>query len=326
MEFLKWFWSLMTKYALDERGFAGDAGGDGGGENDKGGDGGGQDDKGGDALKNAIDGDFTLNLDEVLLDDGEGEDDDAGKDKGKGKQDDKGGTKDDGQKKTLTLDELSAKVTQLENDKSNLKKALHEERQEKKRLAKDKKGDGDEEPLSKAQLLKIMEEHQDDPATLLNIIEYQAKQVARGVKKDALSEAEMSSRKKEADALVRERIPNLDDDTSDNRIQINHVKSALGLDDHPLGDLFAAGVIAFHAAPKIKEYWYEQGKKDALADKGRKEDIEDGKLGGTKKGQDKGGGSKVSGATVKQLGLSPRQQKIYEKLIAGKPRSVSMEE
>jgi hypothetical protein len=281
-----------------------------------------------DDLKGAVEDDvFTLGLDEITIDD---DDEDPDKKKGGKKPDDaKGkddGNKDDKGKDTPTLESLQAEINKLKGDKSNLKKALHEARQERKSKGK---ADDDEDTLTDTQIDAIIEQHKDDPATMRNLIRYIAKKEAKGIKKDAMGEAEMLTRKREADQLLRNRIKDFDDDESENRAAILTVKGKLGLDDHPMGDLLAAGFIAFEASPRIYQAGVEAGKKMALSEKGekgRKEEIKDGQIPKGKGSDGKGKISKVSAETVKQMNLNPRQAKIYERLIAGKPQSVSMEE
>ncbi len=217
---------------------------------------------------------------------------------------------------------LEDRLKQLEQDKANLKKALHEERQSKKKA----KTEPDEEVLDDATILKIMEQHEGDNATLLNVFKYIAKQQATGIKKDVFSEAEVMNRKKQADALLRERVPDFDVEGTEVNEQLGKIKEAIGLSDHPLGDFLAAGVAAFTQAPKIRDYWYEKGKQEALAEGGRKKDIQDGKL---EKGSGKTGVGnsppKATTANIKQMGLTDRQAKIYERLLGNKTKSVSME-
>jgi len=324
MEVLRRFWFLLAKYAADQRGFAGDAGDD-----DKGGD---QDDSGkGDDdadLKGAIEDDvFKIDLSEIIVDEG---DDDADKDKGGKKSDDKkkagekgdqADDKPDTEKEAKILEE---KVERLKKAKRGLERDLHDFRQEKKGL----KGKSDEKDfLSDAQIDAILEQHKDDPATIRNVIKHIAQKEAQGVKKDAMSEADTLSRKKDADALLRQRIKNFDEEDSEERAEIMKVKEKLGLDEHPMGDLLSAGFIAFNLSPKIYEAGVAAGKKMALSEKGRKEDIKDGQLPKGKGGDGKGASvSKASAEVIKQMNLNPRASKIYQRLITGKPNSVSMEE
>lgn len=254
----------------------------------------------------------------------------------KSDEDDEEGGKPDGKEKGERKEEkrlldddaatLKARVERLEADKSNLKKALHEERQAKK---KSKAEDTEETQLTDAQLLAIMKEHQDDPSTMFNIIKHVATQAAKGIKKEALSEADVKNRSKQAESFLRERIPQLYEEDSDVRLNVNKVRDDLGLDDDPVGDYLAAGVIALNRTPELAEYWYKKGKADALGQKGREKDIADGGLtpSGKKAGKPKVTLTKDMEDLAQQMGLTPSQRKLYAKLRSAKgPASINMED
>lgn len=241
-----------------------------------------------------------------------------GKEKGKGKE--KEGLLDD------DVTSLKSRVERLEADKSNLKKALHEERQAKK---KSKAEDTDETQLTDAQLLAIMKEHQDDPSTMFNIIKHVAKQTALGIKKEALSEGDAKTRSKQAETFLKDRIPQLYEEDSDVRLNVDKVKGELGLDDGPMGDYLAAGVIALNRTPDLAEYWYKKGKADALGQKGREKEVADGTLTPKGKGAKKPAAemTKEMDALALQMGLTPSQRKLYAKLRSAKgPAQISMED
>ena len=104
--------------------------------------------------------------------------------------------------------DYKAQVDQLRKDKNDLKKALHEARQEK------KKPKEEETPLTDAELMQILQEHKDDPGIMLNTMKYMVKQQVNGVKKDAVNEVEINEKKKQYDAILYERYPEYSDEDS----------------------------------------------------------------------------------------------------------------
>ena len=200
---------------------------------------------------------------------------------------------------------LESTVSKLQQDKANLNKALHEERQAKKaEKAEDVK-------ISEAELTKLLEEYKDDPQTMKNIMRYIAKEEARGAKKEALDEADVASKKKEVDTFLRGDLPDLAKDDSELRGVVNNIKKHLGLEDHPFGDLFAVGAHMAMNRKQLLQGAFDAGKKAALGDKGeaaRKDVIKGNEL--------LKGGKKVPGTgdltaghkdVAKRLGISDRR-------------------
>lgn len=259
-----------------------------------------------------MDADFINALSEVEIDIDEfKEPDDKGGDEGKVKKKEGNAVDDELTEKEKAL---LAENERLKADKNGLKKALHEERQEKKGKKSDG-NDGDTPTLSDAQLKALLEEHRDDPDVLMNIIKYKVEQVAKGMKKDAMSEVDMQQKKAQVDQFMKTRYPDYDDEDSDVRRGLAPVKKALGLDDHPFGDYFAAGVQVLNSLPDIVKHWFEEGKKAAVGDTAnekRKEQIKDGQLSpsGKKTDDDKYAQGLTASQldTAKRLGFKTKQQ------------------
>lgn len=216
---------------------------------------------------------------------------------------------------------LQEKLTRLEGDKKNLNKALHEARQ--------KKAAKEDAPLTEDQLLKILQDNEGDPQTMLNIVKYQAEQAAKKVSGDVLSDAETKKKGKEANSVLKKMYPSLDDDSSEMRTAVDETKSYYGLDGHPLGDYFATGVQVLNALPSLIEAAERRGKDAALkdnADVKRKESIKDNL---TPKGGKKtppGAGLTMSQKeAADQLNLTPGQLKTYKQIV-GKTATVQVKE
>lgn len=259
-------------------------------------------------------------------------DDEEGKKKGDGKE--KPSKKVDGLE-GIDVNALNTRISQLESDKNNLKKALHEERQSKKKSPAGDSG-GEDAVLSDSQLLKIMEEYKDDNATILNVIKYQAERSAKQAGKKAVEDVEIINRKKEADQFLVTMYPDLEKDDSDIRIAVNQTKDRFGVQDHPLGDLFATGVQVLLHLDQIKKASFEEGKKETLgesAEKGRKQNIAGSGVIVKGKGSpgpgEKPGGGMTEGhlETAKKLGFKPgtRQYETFKRIVGGQADRITVE-
>lgn len=239
--------------------------------------------------------------------------------------DDKGGDDDNdkgGKKDTQEIDEekrlLKEENDRLKADKTNLNKALHEERQSRKKV---KDADGNEVVLTDADLAKIIEEHKNDPAVLLNAVSYKVQQLTKKAKTEAIDEVEVKQKADQFNSLLRQRYGDaLDDDGSVVRQSINKAKTYLGLDDNPYGDALSAAAVVFAQLPQTLQSLYEKGQQDALdgkVEKNRLKNISEGKtlLGGKKDDEKK----KTTGLTEDQMEVAKKfgwkpgspQMKIY---------------
>lgn len=223
--------------------------------------------------------------------------------------------------------EIEGKIARLEQDKKNLQKALHTERQKKKEPAKE-----DSVTLSDDQLLGIIKENPENPEVLLRVVRYVSERAAKGEKAAAISEIDVSQKSKAVNNMVLERYPSLAEESSEMRTEIDAVKESLGLKDSPFGDAFAVGVKVVEQLPTLLRNAFEKGKAEALkdaAEKKRGDKIEDTKL--TPKGKGKAADdadelTQDQSSTASQLGMTPSQKKIYAKLVGKQPKVLSVEE
>ncbi|MEA2066543.1 MAG: hypothetical protein U9O65_05535 [Thermotogota bacterium] len=218
------------------------------------------------------------------------------------------------------FEDLQANFKKLEGDKRNLNKALHEARQ--------KKAGKEDAPLTDKQLLKILEDNDDDPQTILNVVKYQAEQAAKKASGEVVSDAETRKKSKEADTLLKSMYPSLDDDSSDMRKAVNETKLYYGLGDNPLGDFFATGIQVLNALPDLITSAEKRGEETALkgkADDKRKKSIKDNlSLKGGKEVLSTGL-TESQTETASQLNLSDAQMKTFKKIV-GKTATVTVKE
>lgn len=248
-----------------------------------------------------------------------------------------GESKEEEPKKTTVLDEkekdtedkkkkedsdIKEELARLRKDKSDLKKALHEERQK-------KKNKDEEVVLSDAEIIQIIKEHKDDPSVLMNAMKYMVQQQVKGAKKEAVNEVEITEKKRQFDNINRERYPDYDDDDSGIRKATVKAIDVMMIKDHPFADTLGTAVTVYANLPNIVKHWFEQGKKAALDDKvnaSREQQIQDGKLtpSGTKStvaiSDKKGSLSESQMETAKRFGFDkdPKKMKIYMNQILKK--------
>ena len=227
---------------------------------------------------------------------------------------------------------LAAQLMRAQEHINNLNKALHEERQSKKKAAEK----GGEPAFTKAQLKELWTEHRDDPDVLFNILSYMADETARSAQAKAVDQVELVSKKKEVDDYLAQNFPDLANDGSPLRVGVDKAKQELMLTDHPFGDILALGLNNLLNLPQTVKAAYEMGKKEAQGgvkpmDR-RREKINAGNLpkGKTPKVDAEGMGSEIQSPEImdvaKRIGLSKQGQQIYAKILKNsKTRSVTVE-
>lgn len=194
--------------------------------------------------------------------------------------------------------ELEERTARLERDKNDLKKALHEARQERKKA----KETESQVTLSDAELQKIVEEHKDDPKVMFNAVAYKVQQMMKAGKAETVNEVEVKQRRNELNTILKERIKDYENEDGEPRSLINRAKTDFNIEDHPYSDFLGAAAAVYMDLPNLIKGWMEEGKKQALnekADNNRKTDI--------KKSQLTPGGSKTPTGKVKDSGLTPSQ-------------------
>ena len=195
----------------------------------------------------------------------------------------------------------------LDEQERSLRRLHYEERHKKKESEVK-----EEAPLTDEQLLKFMEDAGDDKASLLRVMKYAAENAAKGAKKSALSEAELMSKKKEVDGVLRNIFKEKwDDPTSDVKAAVDGIKTKFGIEDHPYGDFFGVAVGIMDKLPQLQRQWFEAGKQEAtkgLSEDERKKAIDQNNLGNGKK---KGGGTGTVKSTLSEAEISVAKKLGY---------------
>ena len=214
------------------------------------------------------------------------------------------------------LKNLQAQVTKLEGDKRNLNTALHQARQDK----KTKKADAEPgEQLTNDQIEDLIKDHADDPKVMANIIGYIAEQSA----KNQVTVSEVAQLKKETDAYMATRWPDIVDENSALHQRVTASRKALNIENHPMADYLAVSALICEELPQLQKEAYDRGTKEALGKKGeknRKKNVKENILSPKGSGGDDDPGNLTSSmnSTVKQMGLSKSQRKIYSRIIGDK--------
>jgi hypothetical protein len=242
--------------------------------------------------------------------------------KGDKEGEDKGKQEEDKGKQEIDTELATAKAERDELLRKNkdLNKALHEERQSKKAAKIEP-----EAVLSDADLAKIIQEHKDDPAVLLNAVAYKAQQAMKGAKAEAVNEVEVKTKQTALNQMLRERYGEaLDDASSPIRQAAEKASEYLGLDDHPYRDTLSVAAAVLANLPHISQAAYMRGVKDSEAgtvEKNRQSSIKNGQQFFGKGGKEEKAKAKELSETemdtAKRLGFKPGspQWKIYQSQI-----------
>jgi hypothetical protein len=211
-----------------------------------------------------------------------------------------------------------------------LQRALHQTRQENKQL---KEGKGKEsEFLTDEQVKAILEEHGNDWATVLRVVNHQAAKAASKAKAETVNDVETKQIKERFTNFLKNDWPETLQEGSEIHGHIQQAKTDFRIEDHPLGDFLAAAAITLTNWKPSLEAAKKQARDEALKEKAedsRKKVVKQSGLSASK-GSAAGKGTTSSipaniAEKAKQLGLNERQRAIYAKLV-GKPRmSASVE-
>jgi hypothetical protein len=211
---------------------------------------------------------------------------------------------------TTHHEKLSRAITEAEG-------TLHRIRQEKKTSAKT---DDEESKFTDAQLLGMMNEHKDDPAVMLQIIKHVSQESGKKSEERAVDATEIANVKKQTDSFVTKNWPEINEDGSDLRKDVDEAKKMLRIEDHPFSDYLGIAAALVTNLPDMITAAEERGKKTNIKDKNetnRKQGIKDNKL--SDKGKKTGVEVTLSAGaqeTAKILGLSPTATKIYKTMLA----------
>src|SRR4030042_2140190 len=159
---------------------------------------------------------------------------------------------------------------------------------------------------------------------MFNALTYKMGQLMKSGKKEACDEVEIKKRQKELDGILKQRVPDFDDEDNQTRQIVERAKKDFRLEDHPYSNFIAAGAALYLNFDAIRQSIYEEGKKSALNEK-----AEDNRKKGIKEGQLTPGGTKLGATgkprdeltadqleTAKRLGLNnPEKMKTYKTTV-----------
>jgi len=168
-----------------------------------------------------------------------------------------------------------------ENEKT--RKALEDAQKEINRLGyklrkpEEKKETKEETPtFSKGQLLQLWNEHKDDPAILMQIVEEMQKTAGKGIEEAAEKKIDITNKRTEMDKFLSTAFPDvIKEDTGEHRA-VQGAVDFLHLEGHPFARFLAVGAMQLQRLPKIIEDIKEQTRKELLgktAEEKRKEGI-----------------------------------------------------
>src|SRR4030042_712893 len=159
---------------------------------------------------------------------------------------------------------------------------------------------------------------------MFNALTYKMGQLMKSGKKEAVDEVEINTRQKELDGIIRQRVPEFEDEDNPTRQIVERAKKDFRLEEHPYSNFIAAGAALYLNFDAIRQSIYEEGKKAALNEKAednRKKGIKEGQLtpGGTKLGPTGKPRDELTAdqlETAKRLGLNtPEKLKLYKTQI-----------
>jgi len=221
--------------------------------------------------------------------------------------------------KFKTLEENLEKLTKENNRMAyQLRKGIKAEPKE-----------DDKVEFTDAQLQGLLETHKDDPAAMLQIMKLVSQQESKKGKDEAIDAVNVSNNKKEMDTYLETMYPDIKDEASPFRQDVDKTKTWLGMSDHPYGDFLATSVMVFNELENIISTARDEGKELALkgsAESERKKTIKSNALNPVtgKKGKSAALPTTVED-TIKQMNMDKKQAAIYRKLMANKSKSVAME-
>ena len=208
-------------------------------------------------------------------------------------------------------------ITELQAKNEELQKQLNRKFYNLRKESREKKtegAEGDKPQFTDAQLLKILEEHRDDPAVTLQVMKHMTEQAAKTTKKEAVEDSTLLQQKTQADTWLKANIPQLYEEGSELREKTDEIRSTLRLNDHPLGDFLAVAAAQVSAIPNMIKQAREDERKKALAEAAETSRKAAVKGGGpaSAKADHKGGTDETSfRASGKSMGLTGSQLDIY---------------
>jgi hypothetical protein len=213
-------------------------------------------------------------------------------------------------KQGKTIDELTSNIKNLNAGAYKMRKALE---------AKDTTDKDEDGKFTDTQLLGMLREHKDDDAVQLQIMKHVSEESSKKIEAKVVDAAEIAATKKQVDSFITKNWPEINEEGSDLRKDVDEAKKMLRIEDHPYSDYLGIAAALVTNLPDMITAAEERGKSAKIKDKNetnRKQSIKDNKL--SDKGRKIGAEVKLPAqaqATAKQLGLTKSQIKIYKQML-----------
>jgi hypothetical protein len=213
-------------------------------------------------------------------------------------------------KQGKTIDELTSNIKNLNAGAYKMRKALE---------AKDTTDKDEDGKFTDTQLLGMLREHKDDDAVQLQIMKHVSEESSKKIEAKVVDAAEIAATKKQVDSFITKNWPEINEEGSDLRKDVDEAKKMLRIEDHPYSDYLGIAAALVTNLPDMITAAEERGKSAKIKDKNetnRKQSIKDNKL--SNKGKKTGAEVKLPAQaqeTAKQLGLTKSQIKIYKQML-----------
>jgi hypothetical protein len=176
-----------------------------------------------------------------------------------------GGTAETPAEAPKTIEEERA---ELEAQRKALAAQAFEVRKLRKELKQKKESTPDEITLNDAQFEALLAEHQGDAKMQVQIMKQMARQIAKGEKVDAVKTVQQQQLRQKQAEFLSSNFPDLAQDDSPFRLEVEQAKGLLGLDDdNPDADWYATASVVMAKIPQLIKMAQEQGRQEALKGK-----------------------------------------------------------
>jgi hypothetical protein len=182
--------------------------------------------------------------------------------------------------------------------------------------------DDEEVTLTDDQIKGLLEAHEGDHGTTLEIIKHVSKQMAKGVSKEEIKTEGIVKTQQELNKFMSTTYPMLNDAESPFAKQVQEFKNKMQLSDHPYSDFLAVSSMVHGNIQNIQKESYEKGLSDGRSGKAesiRKQKI---KTDGLLSAGDPAAGKKSTKLSAKEvrvaneIGLkTPSQLKLYASML-----------
>lgn len=226
--------------------------------------------------------------------------------------------------------EMEAQIEKLKKDNSEMGYNLRQ-------LSKEKKKEEKKEPVfTKNQLLGLFNDHKDDPDMLFQVVSTMVDQGVKDASKVVEETVELREKKSTARKYIQDFYPTAWEENSDLNAGIQDAVKWANLDDHPMAEELAMGVVVLQSLPTMIKEIQEKAVQEAEAklSEQNKENLKEKSEAARKKGikdsqpaktETKTGASdkkesvslnESQAEVAKRLNMGPAQMKKYAAMMA----------